>query len=113
MTRPPQVVAVGRYEPALDDYLAQARSRYRGVKPGTMVMAVLFDGPSSEHDPDGLATALGTSMWDFSTHLLDPYAVDESLLDRRFDDPFGNHLEAFCRLRDAGFHFFFDPGSNT
>ena len=106
-----ELIALGHYDPAINDYLEYPNNYYDDTKPGTLVFSCCYVcGTTTESEE--LADALGIKPWDFNHHHF-PTLSDDQLksLGAFFAERSlaSGEQDAIMSLRDAGFQFMYLP----
>jgi len=109
------IIAVGRFSPAIVEYLDYPKDYYRGTRLGCPVVAQLFGITHGSSASREFARCLGiTDPWNFNQHKIDPKAIDGEEL-RAFlatlheGDDLVRELEGLLGMREEGFEFYFRP----
>lgn len=109
------LLAWGRFDPAIAQYLEYGPEAYSLTASGALVVTEMFGIIEGTQASKQFAACLGISdVWDFNQHEIDPERIDTDCL-RSFlrglgdSKRYAKHLEALLGLRAAGFHFVFRP----
>ena len=102
-----QLIATGPFHRDLVPFLEYPAERYDAVPEGATIVTTVHECVTSD-ESGRLARAFGVGAMELHRHALDPGAADLALLEavgeRRL-------VDAFSRLRDAGFRFYYLPNA--
>ena len=105
------VIGAGPYSDDIQHILDYPADYYHKTKPGTIILVTLFIAESTQESHE-LAEALGVDPWDFNTHRINPEKLDKGSLMEYACGAAGygiEHVEAFFKLIEKGFSFFYRP----
>ena len=100
--------AIGKFSKSLAKHLDFNPDYYHNTNDGTSIITNVFTIESSIPENAELAKCLRVDPLDFNQHELDPYSVNIQKLSELFDY---ENIDSFIALREAGFVFYYKPGS--